>query len=259
MTLPTLQFGLGKMLGLLLLPPWSLILLAAVGLWLLPRRPRLGRGLIGVGLLLMLVLSLPWVAHRLLGLVEEPCVLAPDATAEAIVVLGGGVRRMAPEYGGVPTVSIWTLERLRYAAQLHRQTGVPILVTGGAPEGGVAEAALMRRVLESEFAVPVRWVEDRSLKTRENARNSAPMLKAAGIRRIYLVSQGWHVPRGKTEFEKQGLGVVPAATGCKPPAPLAWQDLLPDPQSLAMSYWAFHEGLGRLWYGLLARIDPVPN
>jgi uncharacterized SAM-binding protein YcdF (DUF218 family) len=259
MTLPTLLFGLGKVLGVLVLPPWSLILLASIGLWLLPRRPRLGRGLIGAGLLLVLVLSLPWFSHRLLGLVEQPCGLAPDETAEAIVVLGGGVRRIAPDYGGVPTVSIWTLERLRYAAQLQRQTGVPILVTGGAPEGGVAEGPLMRQILESEFGVPVRWVEDRSLTSRENARNSAPMLKVAGIRQIYLVSQGWHLPRGIAEFERHGLRVVPAATGCEPPAPMMWLDLLPNPQSLAMSYWAFHEGLGRLWYALLDWVDPMPN
>ena len=259
MTLPAFLFGLGKLLGVMILPPWSLILLALLGLWLLPRRPRLARGLIGGGLALLLVLSLPWFSGRLLRLVETPCGMSVNATAEAIVILGGGVRRNSPEYGGGPTVSPWALERLRYGAQLQKRTGAPILVTGGAPVGGLAEAPLMRQILESELAVPVRWVEDRSLTTRVNARNSASMLKAAGIRRIYLVSHGWHLPRSITEFARQGLQVVPAATGCEPPAPLVWLDLLPNPQALAMSYWAFHEGLGRLWYGLLNWVDPLPT
>ncbi len=48
------------------------------------------------------------------------------------MVLGGGRYRDAPEYGN-DTVGEYTLVRLRYAAKLHRETGFPLLVTGGRP------------------------------------------------------------------------------------------------------------------------------
>ena len=52
------------------------------------------------------------------------------ADAEAIVILGGGTRRNAPEYGG-DTLGRLTLERVRYGAQVAKLTALPVLVTGG--------------------------------------------------------------------------------------------------------------------------------
>ena len=81
--------------------------------------------------------------------------LPPDAAAisqaQAIVIVAGGRHRNAPEYGG-ETVNPLTLERLRYGARLARASGLPILLSGGAPSGGTAEALLMRDALERDFA-----------------------------------------------------------------------------------------------------------
>lgn len=85
--------------------------------------------------------------------------------AQAIVILGGGVRRHAPEFGG-ETLGRLTLERVRYGARVARETRLPLLVTGGALFGGSTEAALMKRALEEEFNVAVRWTEERSRDTR---------------------------------------------------------------------------------------------
>ena len=52
------------------------------------------------------------------------------AHAKAVVILGGGVRRNAPEYGG-DTLATLTLERVRYGARVARLTGLPVLVSGG--------------------------------------------------------------------------------------------------------------------------------
>ena len=55
-----------------------------------------------------------------------------------------------------------------------RQTGLPILATGGSVMGNtVPEAVLMKEALELEYGVKVRWVEDRSRNTLENALYSA--------------------------------------------------------------------------------------
>jgi len=133
--------------------------------------------------------------------------------ADAIVVLGGGTYFNAPEYGGIDTVGDGSLLRLRYAARLQRETGKPILVTGGKPLGNASsEAQQMKAVLEKEFNVPVQWAEDASDNTLENARYSYQLLQKTGIKRIYLVTHAWHMPRSAMAFQAAGFEVIPAPT-----------------------------------------------
>ena len=176
---------------------------------------------------------------------EPPITAAGLARAQAIVVLGGGSYPSAPEYGG-DTVSGATLERLRYAARLQRASGLPVLVTGGAPFGGRPEGVAMAQSLTEDFGVPVRWVESASRDTAENAAMSAALLKAAGVSRIALVSHSWHLPRAIELFERQGLAVIAAPTVFKSNPSPDVQSLLPSVGALDDSYVALHEWLGRL-------------
>ncbi len=68
----------------------------------------------------------------------------------------------------------------------------------------------MAAALREVFGVPVRWLEGESRNTAENAHFSAAMLAGAGIERVALVSQAWHLPRASAEFERAGLEVVAA-------------------------------------------------
>jgi uncharacterized SAM-binding protein YcdF (DUF218 family) len=232
-----------------LLPPLNLIITGGLGLLLLRRRRAWGKGLIVVSLAGLWLLATPLVGGYLLDALEPPRGVADAGDAEAIVILGGGTYHDSLEYGG-DTVGRFTLERVRYGAWLARRLDKPILVTGGSPDGGRPEGQLMRETLEREFAVNVRWVEDRSDTTRDNARYSADILKQAGIGRIYLVSHAWHLRRALPEFERAGLRVVPAGIGyslTRGPRPL---DFVPNAKGLYDSYLAMHEGIGLFWYYL---------
>lgn len=233
-----------------LLPPMNLLLLGALGLFLLKRKPRVGRGLIIACLGGLWLLSTPIIAGKLLNsLVQEPLVLNGQE-ADAIVILGGGRTRNSVEYGG-DTVSRTTLERVRYGAYLARKFSKSVLVTGGTPDGGmVSEGQIMSDVLQSEYQVPARWIEGRSRNTRENARFSAKILERQGIRRIYLVTHAWHLARAIPEFERAGLRVIPAGTGHKVPGDLELLDFVPNAQALLNSYLACHEWVGLAWYRL---------
>lgn len=253
--LDSVWFVAGKLLGLAWLPPVNLPLLAMAGLALWPRWPGWGRTLLAGSLTGLILLGIPAIARVLLAPWQADACRPVTAPADAIVILGGGLREVAPEYGGAPAVKPLALERLRHGARLHRDTGLPILVTGGAAEGRPAEAAAMRETLVRDFGVPVRWVEDRARTTRENARNAARLLEPAGVKRIYLVSQGWHLPRAAPEFERLGLEVIPAGTGCEGAVESDWLDFLPDAQAWVDSYHAIHEGLGMVWYRLLRRLS----
>ena len=244
------MFLLKKILAALILPPAGPILLVLFGLWLLRAKSRRwqhgGAALATLSLLGLLVLSLPVVGNALMAPLEPHPPIAPEQLrrVQAIVILGGGSYFAAPDYGG-DTVSHYTLERLRYGARLGRESSLPVLVTGGAPFGGRAEAESMREALERDFGIKVRWVESAARDTAENARLSAPLLKAAGVTRIALVSHGWHLPRAIELFEKQGIEVTPAPTAFSTGSPSLLEDLLPG--GLVTSRLALREYLGRLY------------
>ena len=234
-----------------LLPPGSLLLLAAVGALTALRRPRFGRALVALSLVALYALSTPYASDALLRTLEPaPRDPLADKSGQAIVVLGGGSYPSAPEYGR-DTVSSYTLARLRYAAHLYRSLKKPVLVTGGAPRGNsTSEAEQMKQVLQQEFQVPVQWSEPDSNNTLENARLSHRLLGAAGVRRVYLVTHAWHMPRARLAFERAGFSVIPAPTQFATRSGVTVLDFLPSAFSLSRSGHFFHEVIGLGWYHL---------
>jgi len=234
-----------------LLPPTLLLLVALAALLGLRRRPRTSVLVVSCALGALIALSLPVVAFALMRAIE-PAPLDESALggAQAIVILGGGRNRTAPEWGGV-TVNAITLQRLRYGARLARISSLPVLVAGGAPDGAEAtEADLMRAILQDEFGVPVRWIDNASRTTRENARFAAQQLLAAGQRRIVLVTDGWHSARAGAEFERNGLEVIPAPTGIVGSHAFSLYQLVPNVESLRYAHVALREWFSAIWYRL---------
>jgi uncharacterized SAM-binding protein YcdF (DUF218 family) len=234
---------LKAVLKAVVLPPAGPLLLSALGLWMIARRPRGGRIAAWTGILLLLALSTPPVALALQSLVDTspPLDLERARGAQAIVILGGGVRRHAAEYAGGDTLGQLTLERVRYGARVARLTGLPVLVAGGSVSGGEPEAALMRAALEHEFGVPVRWLEKQSRNTHENAVRSAEILSAAKIGRVVLVAHSFDMPRARAEFAAQGIEAIPAPTGIPNRQIDTAFDVLPSVAALQGSYFALYE------------------
>lgn len=254
------SWELTNALASLLLLPGLPLLMAGYGLIVARRRPRAGKVLIAAAMLALYVLSTHYVADRLLQTLEpEARDPLADRRGQAVVVLGGGKYFAAPEYGGADTVDAQTLLRLRYAARLHHAAGKPILVTGGNPEGSAtAEAEAMKIVLEREFRAPVGWTETESRTTLENARFSRRILQAAGVRTIYLVTHGWHMPRAQLAFEHAGFQVIPAATGYATGYRLTVLDFMPSARALHHSSRFLHEVIGGAWYRLKFLAAPGP-
>ncbi|WP_233201138.1 YdcF family protein [Chromobacterium alticapitis] len=239
-----------QLLGSILLAPLLYLLPIALGGLLLRRMPRLGGVLLTAGVALGYLLSIPFTAIWLAGQLERyPAIDAAQARqVQAIVVLGGG-KKPAPEYGR-DEPSADTLARLRYGAYLAKHSGKPLLVSGGAPLGGEAEAEVMARALSEDYGLAPRWVESRSNTTLENAKFSAELLRQAGISRIALVSQGWHLARAVPFFERQGLSVLPAPTGFirYSGGGVFWW--IPNGRSMQECHSLLREYLGSLYYRL---------
>jgi hypothetical protein len=120
------------LVGALLLPPVPLLLLILAGALWLPRRRALGWTAVLLGVVGLWAASTTAVGFGLVQALSDP---PPALTAAqitrlaraprtAIVVLGGGIRRVAPEYAS-SDLRYMTLERLRYGIWLARQTGLP--------------------------------------------------------------------------------------------------------------------------------------
>ena len=238
----------------LIMPPGLNILLIILGLILIRRFYRTGKYLMAFGFVSLIVLSLPVVKTGLFKLLETYPALTKAQlarpSAQAIVILGGGMSPKTPEYDHQDTINGYALERVRYGAYLQRQTGLPILVSGGRVfHEYTAEAELMQKVLLQEFHVPTRWVENKSKNTMENAIFSQSMLNRDKIQRIYLVTQAWHMPRSVAAFRQTGLDVIPAPTGFESKKlTIGYRDFLPSAHSLAKANLWAHEVLGNLWY-----------
>ncbi len=245
---------LKMLLGTLLLPPAGPLLLAGAGLWLLARR-RTGAGgaqagwaLAVTGLVALWLLSTPLIADVLTRLAERypPLDLTRPVRGQAIVILGGGSARTAPEYGG-PAAGLELLERVSYGAYLARRTELPVLVSGSA-----REALAMRATLSRDFGITARWVNGESRDTFDDARLSARLLRADGVERIVLVTSSNHEWRAAHEFMSTGLAVEPAPVHVWGPRPHELKDYLPDGAGLLQSGEALHEIVGNVARPLLA-------
>lgn len=247
------------LLGALLLPPLPALLVVVLGG--LQWRRRRGLALLALGVAALWLEACTAVAEPAKRwLLQTPPALevaslkalAPARTA--IVVLGGGREAFAPEYGGA-SLSIYSLERLRYGLWLSRASGLGVGFSGGVGHAGVqgeAEAVIAARLAAEEFRHPLRWVEDASRDTRENAARSVALLKPQGITTIVLVTHDWHMPRAQRAFEQAGaaagmaLRVVPAPVGLAGDDSLALLRWLPSGGGFTLMRWVVRERIGLL-------------
>ena len=243
---------LKPVLTALLLPPAGPLLLALLGLLAARRgRPaglRLAAACIVVTLALASHAMAALLARELLPPVT-PVQAADLLDVQAIVVLGAGVHPAAPEYGEAqPTER--TLVRLRYAVRLARQTGKPLAFAGGVgwagPDGAPTEGTVARRVLQEDYGLALRWLDERSRDTAENATRMAELAGRDGIRRIALVTDATHMPRAAAAFRRAGFDVVAAPTGWVLPEQHELLQWLPSSRGLVACREVIREWLGAL-------------
>jgi len=220
---------------------WLLVLLGVAGIWLG------STGAVGSGLTRWLLKPPP-------ALTGEQISELKRAPRTAIVVLGGGRRPDAPEYGAA-MLKTAGLERLRYGLWLSRQTGLPVAFSGGLAPGsepGATEAEIAARIAEREFGRPLRWTETESRDTRENALKTVALLAPQGVEQIVLVTHGYHMRRSLRNFDRAlaasgiRMRVAAAPMGVPGPFELDLMDFLPSAGGFEQTRLALHEFVGLL-------------
>lgn len=247
----------------LIQPPASLLLITCLALLLLRRHRAWAVTVISLCCTLLWLLSCTVTAHWLQDhWLRPPPALSsqqlsqlhggPNQVPTAIVVLGSGLHKRAPEYGDQPTLTQQGMVRLRYGVWLARQTGLSLAYSGGrgwAQVEGPSEAETAAQIVRDESGLTMKWLEVDSRDTRENASGMVAVLRAAGLRRIVLVTHASHMPRALRAFSEAAGSEIECL-----PAPVAYAtrddrellDWLPSSQGFQQVHALLHELIGLL-------------
>lgn len=131
---------------------------------------------------------------------------AYSGASTAIVVLGFG---LLPDGTMRPELE----QRLRSGVAAATASPLsPIVVTGGNPQLGRTEAAVMRDRLVADGIPAERiHVEDRATDTPTNATFTAPILRSLGATNAVLATSTDHIRRSISDFRIAGVDVIGAA------------------------------------------------
>ncbi|HKE18909.1 MAG TPA: YdcF family protein [Kofleriaceae bacterium] len=145
-----------------------------------------------------------WPARALALPLDPRRVASSPGPADAIVVLGAPLR-------GDGTLSRLAEERVRVAVELYRRGLAPVVCVAG----GHCPPGFEHTLAEAEGAA--RWlraagvpdsalrVDRESASTRENAARAAALLLPEGRRRVWLVTQPFHLRRALYYFRRAGF------------------------------------------------------
>lgn len=234
---------------------WVLLLLLASGLVSAWRRPRLGRGLTWMALLVLVAACWTSGSEALLRSLESqhPRPAALDMHQHVGVVVLGGALSSPELWESHRQVGLnEQAERMTEAVALMRQyPHLRLLFTGGIANlsaTGATEAIRARVFFEAMGVDPARVVyEEASRNTYENALHSAGLPGVDRQQPWLLLTSAFHMPRSMGVFRKSGWNVTPWPVDYRANAHDSWFDfsLRYGPRLWAL---ALHEWLGMVAY-----------
>ncbi|UCG12362.1 MAG: YdcF family protein [Deltaproteobacteria bacterium] len=253
------MFAFYKVVKRLILPPTSILLLLLLGYILcLVRLRRLGKVVLGLGILLFYLLSIAPTADLLLWPLESlHSPLTPEQLPRVgtLVVLGGGVSATA-SLPATSRLSQGSIRRLLEAVRLYHLMDQPtIVIAGGSgnPFVKVSESEIMRELLLI-LGIPDKRIvtEGESRDTYENAQ----ALQRLDMRPpLILITTATHMGRSVRVFRALGMNPVPAPCDFRGQTNLGDPlRFLPSNKALAASTAAIYEYLGTWWYEITERI-----
>lgn len=190
----------------------------------------------------MYLLSITPVKDFLLYPLER--IKTDNSTANAVVVLGGGVKKK-----GVIKAYPETLERLVYGLLLAKKFHLPLIYSGGGIKFNGAfyvkkDINFLCHVFGCKFKI---YFEGKSLNTYQNALYTSKLFeKFHLIKNIYLVTSGYHMKRAAILFRYFGFIVHPHPVGFLYEGHYNFWDFFPKMENFYESFKAIHEYFGLL-------------
>lgn len=170
---------------------------------------------------------------------------------DVIILLCGGFMGGGNPYSASERLAPGTLERAAAAYKLHKDTGLPVLISGGAPFSPEPESEATAAWL-GELGMKSKDIltEVRSRDTEENAAYSLKICGEKGFKKPLLLTSAYHMPRSVLLFKKAGAaGLTPFPVAKRAGGPLYLRDWLPG-GGITETRLAINEYLGLAWYRL---------
>lgn len=223
------MFLLKKTIEAFVLPPGIIVVLLAAGAFYFWRRCR------GAAVVMAVLACGGWIGSSgafsdlLLSPLENAYKAPAKPGGDVIVMLCGGFRGGWKPFSASERLAPGTLERAAAAHKLHKLTGLPLLVSGGAPFSSEPESEAAAAYLE-ELGVPRGSIitEVKSRDTEENAAYSVKLCREKGYKKAILVTSAFHMPRAALLFRHAGdLELVPFPVARRAGGPSYLRDYLP--------------------------------
>ncbi|MTV48788.1 YdcF family protein [Heliobacillus mobilis] len=207
-----------KFLYSFLLPPGLfVVILLFISAWNFYRRKK-SSAYISIWLaFLIYALSMPIIGDLFIRSLESRFTPPASVNGDVIVLLGGGATSDTPDVDGVGQLTGSSANRMLTAARLHRQTGLPIILSAGQVYNDTGNESLIaqRQLITLGIPEDKLIVEGNSRNTEENARFTKSLLDEKGFSRPLLVTSAFHMERAVLNFEKVGITVQPYPTDYK--------------------------------------------
>ncbi|WP_448583863.1 YdcF family protein [Thermocrinis sp.] len=235
------MFFFKKLLSHLILPP-GIFLVVLLIIAIVSKKSKLVRALSLSSALCIYALSIEPTKDLLYKPLESYYPTPLEPKGDAIVILGGGAY-------GTGILKEDSTKRLLTGFILHKQTGLPLILSGGASMSALPEAEIMKSML-ANLGVDKNslYVDVKSRDTGENAMEVKALCQRLKCKRIILVTSAYHMKRAVMSFERAGLEVVPYPTDFKRDLKYNLYSFLPKMSVFADSYKALREYLGLMWY-----------
>lgn len=197
---------------------------------------------------LLCILSVPALSGRMMHALEYRYI--PTVTkVDAVIVLGGGFTKGAPDIFGMGSLSGGSSQRFMAGFQLQEQLGVPVIYTGYPEE----EANLFEQWAMKYCTSDVKIILEKQAKnTKQHPFYLLPIMKKENFKRVAVVTNAYHMERSmvnfRRSFEPNGIEVIPYPCGyyTDPEFTMEWFEYFPCLHGFALSWVFFHECLGIL-------------
>jgi uncharacterized SAM-binding protein YcdF (DUF218 family) len=230
----------------------SLLLMGTgVVLILFTKRQKLGKVLVPVGLVFLIVISMPMIPDLMLASLEEiheplsvSNISGDFSAVQYIVVLAGGhywneTRPLSSQFNYHGLVRL--VEGIRLARQFPQ---AKLILSGGPGNSSISEAVIMKQLAEQLGISPGNIIlETESMTTADEVSLIKPILEKTPF---ILVTSAAHMPRALSLCRKQGLNPIAAPTGfLKVSQHVKWFGW-PNTRNIDKVDFALHEYLGLL-------------
>ena len=246
------MFIIKKIIEAFLFPPGIVVTVLVVIAVYLRKRTKSGAVMCAVLAAVCWAGAARVVTRAVLRPLERAYSVPAKAEGDVIVLLCGGAGDVPIDISAAAALYPATMQRTYAVARLQKKTGLPVIVSGGAPFSDTPEAVAAARYL-AELGIPKDKIvtEEASRDTFENAAFTLKLCREKGYKKIILVTSGYHMPRSVYLFKKAGCTeIVPYPYGHLAPAArrLRLRDFLPgDTSDLTR---ALNEYAGLAYYHL---------